>query len=432
MNWRQSVAIAALAGVLPVTTIALSWFPPRSRLLWNATASAPIGLYRLAPDARVAVGDLVAVMPPPEVAQFMATRHYLPVGVPLLKRIAARPGATICRRGVTVTIDGRTAAIARTHDRLGRPLPVWQGCRDLGASDLFVLNAMPDSMDGRYFGPIPAAGMMGRAIPLLTRDAPNAPLRWRGGRASPRIDHHQPWSVIMQIGASPINRAARVVLVAIASIFLFPANAVAAGQPSEIAQGDQPYAAPVTEAAQRFDVPEAWIWAVMRVESGGDPRARSPVGAIGLMQIMPATWTRLTARYGLGSDPWDARANILAGAAYLRELLDRYADLPTALAAYNAGPGRVDAWRTRGRPLPSETIAYVARIVPMIGTSGIASPAVVPTVVAPSWRTASVFIARDRSASAAPNNAAPAPSSSVSTAPAQPERGGLFVPRSGL
>src|SRR3546814_18197215 len=100
----------------------------------------------------------------------------------------------------------------------------------------------------------------------------------------------------------------------------------------------------------------------MRAESNGDPAAISRAGAMGLMQVMPGTWAGLTARYGLGDNPWDVCANIHAGAAYLREMVDRYRDLSTALAAYNAGPGRVDNWRPRGRPLPAATIAYVAQL----------------------------------------------------------------------
>jgi soluble lytic murein transglycosylase-like protein len=98
-----------------------------------------------------------------------------------------------------------------------------------------------------------------------------------------------------------------------------------------------PFSAFVTEASRRFSVPEHWIRAVMQVESNAKQRARSSKGAMGLMQIMPKTWTELHARYGLGADPYDPRDNILAGAAYIRELYDRYG-VPGFLAAYNAGP----------------------------------------------------------------------------------------------
>ena len=126
-----------------------------------------------------------------------------------------------------------------------------------------------------------------------------------------------------------------------------------------------PFAAFVTEASKRFGVPEHWIRAVMHVESSAKQRARSSKGAMGLMQIMPKTWTELRARYGLGADPFDPRDNILAGAAYIRELYDRYG-APGFLAAYNAGPGRYERHLATGRPLPDETQAYVATLAPMI------------------------------------------------------------------
>lgn len=121
----------------------------------------------------------------------------------------------------------------------------------------------------------------------------------------------------------------------------------------------------VQEAAQRFDIPAAWIWAVMRAESAFEPHALSPAGAIGLMQVMPKTYGELRVRHGLGPDPFDPRDNILAGAAYLRELHDRYG-APGFLAAYNAGPARYEA-HLAGRALPAETRAYVAALAPLIG-----------------------------------------------------------------
>jgi len=198
-----------------------------------------------------------------------------------------------------------------------------------------------------------------------------------------------------------------------------------------------PYAAHVGEAATRFGLPEALIWAVMRAESGGNPRAMSPAGAMGLMQIMPATWRELTARHGLGADPFEVRANILAGAAYLRAMFDRYGDLTSTLAAYNAGPRRVDDWRAGARSLPAETVAYVARIAPAMGASNVTSPAR-PAAVLPDWRSATLFTARGDGASertaAAPDTpptrvamTAPAPRSAALPAGSN----ALFVPLSG-
>jgi soluble lytic murein transglycosylase-like protein len=121
----------------------------------------------------------------------------------------------------------------------------------------------------------------------------------------------------------------------------------------------------IAEASQRFQLPVVWIRAVMHVESGGRPRAVSPKGAMGLMQIMPKTYAALRLRYRLGEDPYDARDNILAGAAYLREMHDRYVS-PGFLAAYNAGPERYDEHLATGRLLPIETQTYVATLMPAI------------------------------------------------------------------
>ena len=159
-----------------------------------------------------------------------------------------------------------------------------------------------------------------------------------------------------------------------------------------------PFAAFVTEASRRFGVPEHWIRAVMRVESGAKQRARSSKGAMGLMQIMPGTWTELRARHGLGADPYDPHDNILAGAAYIRELHDRYG-APGFLAAYNAGPGRYERHLATGRPLPAETQAYVATLAPMINRA----PAdVQPGAVARSfaWANSSLFATRTAGISA--------------------------------
>jgi soluble lytic murein transglycosylase-like protein len=123
----------------------------------------------------------------------------------------------------------------------------------------------------------------------------------------------------------------------------------------------------VTEASRRFGVPEIWIRAVMRGESGGKLQARSPKGAMGLMQIMPKTWDELRARYNLGADAYHPRNNILAGAGYIRELSDRYGS-PGFLAAYNAGPRRYERHLATGSPLPRETQAYVATLMPMIAS----------------------------------------------------------------
>lgn len=179
-----------IASVFGGLFASIALLAPHPRLIWNASASEPIGLYRVVAVARPVRGDLVAIRPPAPLARFFADRHYLPVGVPLLKQIAAGPGARVCRHGTIVTVDGVREAVARSRDRLGRALPVWQGCRIVGMGELFLLVSAPDSMDGRYFGPIPASGLLGRAHPILTRDAPDQPLRWRGLRAASASPTH--------------------------------------------------------------------------------------------------------------------------------------------------------------------------------------------------------------------------------------------------
>jgi len=155
---------------------ASAFIPPAPRLLWNATASTPIGLYALQPERTPHVGDLVVVMPPEPVARFLAEGGYLPRGVPLLKQVAALAGQTVCRTGRTggtgslVTINGIVAAEARDRDSRGAALPVWSGCHTLGNDEIFLLNRHPDSLDGRYFGPLPATSVLGRATPLWLTD----------------------------------------------------------------------------------------------------------------------------------------------------------------------------------------------------------------------------------------------------------------------
>lgn len=151
------------------------------------------------------------------------------------------------------------------------------------------------------------------------------------------------------------------------------------------------FAGHVAEAARRFGIPEAWIWSVMRVESAGNPVATSHAGAMGLMQVMPGTYAELRARHGLGPDAYDPRDNVLAGAAYLREMHDRYG-ATGMLAAYNAGPGRWEDYISRGRPLPAETIAYMARLGSTVGGSAAPSPTIVAQVDRFAWRRASLFV----------------------------------------
>jgi len=173
-------ATLAVGGIATLGIIAISLFPPRPRFIWNASASAAIGLYHLTPVAHPTVGMLVAITPPAPFGRYLDARRYLPLGVPLLKHVAAGHGSRVCRFGRRITLNGRLAAFALDRDRQGRPLPRWRGCRIVGRSELFLLNPAPDSMDGRYFGSIPASGLLGCATPLLVRNRPGEPLRWRG------------------------------------------------------------------------------------------------------------------------------------------------------------------------------------------------------------------------------------------------------------
>jgi conjugative transfer signal peptidase TraF len=154
-------AAAALVG-----TIALE---PLPLYIWNASASVPIGLYRLRPTTRFHVTELVAVQPPEPLATFLDLNGYLPIGVPMLKRVLALPGQTVCRSGLTISVDDIAMGEARDRDGRGRPLPKWQGCRVVGEGELFLMNwQSDDSLDGRYFGFLPASGVIGRALPVWT------------------------------------------------------------------------------------------------------------------------------------------------------------------------------------------------------------------------------------------------------------------------
>ena len=171
--------------------------------------------------------------------------------------------------------------------------------------------------------------------------------------------------------------------------------------PAEHQGTADPYAAHITEASQRFGIPEHWIRAVLRSESAGDVRAFSKAGAIGLMQVMPDTWAGLRDRYRLGRDPYQPRDNILAGAAYMREMLDRYGNVAAMLSAYNAGPARYDEYRTTGKELPAETSAYVAALLPVLGGEA-AIDATARRVAPPTdWRDAPLFVVRPNDSGAA-------------------------------
>lgn len=156
-----AVALIGLSAVMRANPI----------LVWNASASVPIGFYAVQPIDTPGVGDLVVLEPPSRLGDWLLEQGYLGADVPLIKHIASLPGQRVCRIGGTVTVDGSPVAIAKLRDRFNRPLPVWQGCQTLTDDHIFFLN--PDtetSLDGRYFGPLRADTIIGRAVPLWTRE----------------------------------------------------------------------------------------------------------------------------------------------------------------------------------------------------------------------------------------------------------------------
>jgi len=190
------------------------------------------------------------------------------------------------------------------------------------------------------------------------------------GRPRGRRECASPWTVTSTMAGFRSLGAIACIVAMFASSMLFSVVAHAGQALSATHRANNlpvdPFAAFITEASKRFAVPEHWIRSVMRVESAGEVRARSQKGAMGLMQIMPQTWSELRARYDLGADPYAPRDNILVGTAYIRELYQRFG-APGFLAAYNAGPTRYENHLATGRSLPDETQDYVAILAPMIG-----------------------------------------------------------------
>jgi conjugative transfer signal peptidase TraF len=139
-----------------------------SLLVWNASASAPIGLYALA-GREAGRGDLALVRTPQSVRTLAATRGYLPANVPMVKRIVAADGDVVCARSSRIVINNKTVATRRTQDQERRLLPSWSGCHKLARDEVFLLMAqVPDSFDGRYFGPVQRASIIGKLVPLWT------------------------------------------------------------------------------------------------------------------------------------------------------------------------------------------------------------------------------------------------------------------------
>ncbi len=175
---RPVILLLAAMGLAGLAAPSIAVLP--AWLIWNASASVSRGLYRVERPTGLVIGDLVAVMPPAPLAAFMVTRGYIGADVPLLKHVAGLPGQRICRSGATITVDDVVLGEALPRDRLGRDLPDWQGCRLLQDGEIFLMNReVRDSLDGRYFGPLPADAVIGMARPVWVVSEPAEP---RDGR----------------------------------------------------------------------------------------------------------------------------------------------------------------------------------------------------------------------------------------------------------
>lgn len=163
---RQRAAVLAIgAGLL----LASAAFPPAPRFVWNASASAPIGLYAVSPDGLAEPGDMVIARVPEPYRRLAATRRYLPLNVPLVKRVAAAAGDEVCALGYEIFVNGRWIAERRSTDGAGRSMPSWIGCLRLHGRQLFLLMDAPTSFDGRYFGVTEGADVIGKARLIWTR-----------------------------------------------------------------------------------------------------------------------------------------------------------------------------------------------------------------------------------------------------------------------
>jgi soluble lytic murein transglycosylase-like protein len=280
---------------------------------------------------------------------------------------------------------------------------------------------------------IPLFGRVRHHSSVPTNDCAAVARSGGPGRPKGRRGAALPWT-----GASTAARLrslGRIVRVVVPLLFVLTVYGVSAAAKTRSAahtpssRTNDPFADFIDDASRRFGVPVQWIRVVIDVESAGDVRARSPKGAMGLMQIMPATWAGLRQRYDLGNDPYDPHDNILAGTAYLRELRDRYGS-PGFLAAYNAGTVLYEE-HLAGRPLPVETQAYLQKLMPVIG---IASSSAVTSVRSSAG---TLFVVRSESSKTAaslqpgrPPNRAPTVASVHDIPVIVPRATGLFIARS--
>lgn len=163
---RRRIAITG-AGI--AVLLASAAIRPAPRLVWNASPSAPIGLYAISPSAPAEPGEMVIARVPDPFRRLAAERHYLPLNVPLVKRVAAQAGDEVCALGQEIFVNGRWTAERRLADGQGRPMPMWSGCIRLHGSQLFLLMDNPASFDGRYFGATEGRDIIGKARLLWRR-----------------------------------------------------------------------------------------------------------------------------------------------------------------------------------------------------------------------------------------------------------------------
>lgn len=167
---RRRVLAAAGSAAIATALIATLLWPPAPHLVWNASASSPIGLYHVGTAEGVRPGDMVIAWPPEDARELGAERHYLPRNVPLVKRVAAAAGDRVCAIGEAIFVNGRLAALRRAVDPSGRPMPWWTGCEEVRGGDLFLLTpGAPEAFDGRYFGVTRSDLIVGRARLLWPR-----------------------------------------------------------------------------------------------------------------------------------------------------------------------------------------------------------------------------------------------------------------------
>jgi conjugative transfer signal peptidase TraF len=164
---RRIAAVGAGLGIVLLSAV----LPPTPRLVWNASASAPLGLYAVTPGAWVEPGEMVIARVPIRYRRLAATRRYLPMNVPLVKRVAAHAGDEVCAFGQEIFVNGRRIAARRVTDGKGRSMPAWNGCTVLRGRQLFLLMDHPASFDGRYFGLTEAADVVGKARLLWAKPA---------------------------------------------------------------------------------------------------------------------------------------------------------------------------------------------------------------------------------------------------------------------